>query len=96
MKSIIQNSKDRCYMCGMYRPLECHHVYGAAFRKKSEKYGLKVYICHWCHNEPPYGVHQDPDRRCWLQSEVQKIAMRYYGWTIEDFRELFGRNYLDE
>lgn len=83
-------------MCGMRRWLECHHVYGAAYRRKSERYGLKVYLCHFCHNEPPYGVHQDKERQRWLQSEVQRIAMEHYGWTEEEFRAMFGRSYLDE
>ena len=37
--------------------MEKHHIFGAANRKKSEKYGLTVDLCHWCHNEPPDGAH---------------------------------------
>lgn len=39
MESIIQKDKDHCFICGMNRnlePLDCHHIYGAANRSKSE------------------------------------------------------------
>lgn len=92
-KSIICEEK-RCYMCGSVRWLECHHVFGAANRKLSEKYGLKVYLCHYCHNEPPNGVHQNKAKREALQAKVQKIAMKHYGWSVEDFIRIFGQNYI--
>ena len=37
-----------CAICGrngMGDPLEKHHIFGGAYRKKSEKYGLTVYLC---------------------------------------------------
>lgn len=96
-KSIIQSDKDHCYICERnshadYYGLDEHHVYGASNRKKSEKYGLKVYICHnKCHLN---GVHKNAELNKALQARVQKIAMEHYGWTVEDFINLFGRNYL--
>lgn len=37
MKSILQNKKE-CYVCGLYAPLECHHIYfGNPNRNISEK-----------------------------------------------------------
>lgn len=94
-KSIIQTDK-RCYICGSTNWLECHHIYGGnPNRKLSEKYGLKVWLCHNHHNEPPNGVHFNYTYRCLLQEQAQKIAMNHYGWTIEDFIAIFGKNYLD-
>lgn len=29
-----------------------------------------------------------------LKRLAQQKAMEYYGWTIEDFRAIFGKNYL--
>ena len=63
-------------------------------RDKSEKYGLKVRLCHYCHNEPPDGVHQNKDRRLKLQAYVQGKAMEYYGWSVEDFRKEFYKSYV--
>ena len=92
--SIIQTEK-RCYICGSERWLECHHVYGGnPNRKLSERYGLKVWLCHWHHNEPPTGVHFNAELRQRLQAKVQKKAMKYYGWDTDQFRSIFGKNYI--
>lgn len=93
MKSIISTDK-RCYICHSCEMIEIHHVFGGANRKISERYGLTVPLCHYCHNEPPNGVHQNKEIRKKLQKKVQKFAMLRYGWSVEDFRKLFGKNYL--
>lgn len=90
----MQAEKESCYICGSRVWLEEHHVFGAANRKLSEKYGLKVWLCHDCHNEPPVGVHHNANLNNHLKAETQKKAMEYYGWTIDKFRNIFGKNYL--
>ena len=92
-RSIISEEK-KCYICGSVRWIEIHHVFGGADRKTSDIYGLTVPLCHYCHNEPPNGVHFNKEIRRKLQSKAQKIAMKHYKWSIEDFRDRFGRNYL--
>ena len=93
-KSIISEEK-RCYICGCRHWIEIHHVFGGtAYKKKADIYGLTVPLCHCCHNEPPNGVHFNKEIRRKLQAKVQKIAMKHYGWSVEDFRDRFGRNYL--
>ena len=93
MESIISNEK-RCYMCGSYQWIEIHHIFGAANRNKSTKYGLVVPLCHYCHNEHPNGVHQNKENRLKLQRIAQKRAMKKYGWTTEEFIKIFGKNYI--
>ena len=97
-ESIIQKDRTHCFLCGMntnLEPLDCHHVFGASNRKKSEKYGLKVYIHHSkCHIFGENSVHCNAKINRALQAFVQKKAMRHYGWTIEQFREIFGKNYI--
>ena len=97
-KSIIQEDKSYCYLCGMNRnlePLEEHHIFNGSNRKWSEKYGLKVYLhgCK-CHRLGPDSVHVNAEIRETLQDEAQRIAMKHYKWSIDDFRNIFGRNYL--
>lgn len=96
MKSIIQgDGEDKCFLCGRTDWIERHHIFnGTANRKKSEKYGLTVHLCHWCHNEPPYGVHFNSNRDLMLKRFAQEQAMEYYGWTVDEFREIFGKSYL--
>jgi hypothetical protein len=92
-KSIISEEK-RCFICGSRQWIEIHHIFGAADRKKSTEYGLVVPLCHYCHNEPPNGVHQNKDIRRKLQAYAQKKAMKHYGWDMDTWRSIFGRNYL--
>ena len=98
MDSIIQKDKESCYLCGMNRnlePLECHHVFNGSNRKWSEKYGLKVYLhgCK-CHRLGKESVHVNSEIREALQARAQLIAMRHYNWSVEDFRQRFGRSFI--
>ena len=96
MNSIITgNEKGKCFICGRHMPTESHHIFfGTANRKPSEKYGLKVDLCHECHNEPPNGGHFSNIQCRFLQKIAQSEAMRYYGWSKDEFMQIFGRNYL--
>lgn len=91
MDSIIQEEKE-CFMCGCKNNLECHHIFGGnPNRKLSEKYGLKVYLCHEHHNEPPNGVHFNKKIREYLQRIAQTAFETYYPQL--DFVGVFGKNY---
>lgn len=92
--SKTEDGKPICYMCGRIHWIEWHHVFGGPDRKSSERYGLVVPLCHWCHNEPPNGVHHNRENMDKLRAAVQKLAMEHYGWTVEEFREIFGRSYI--
>lgn len=94
-RSII-SEEQCCYICGSVRWLECHHqhIFGAFNKKKSEKYGLLVNLCHWCHNCPPNGVHHNREIRRKLQAYAQAKAMKEFNWSTEDFIKEFGRNYI--
>ena len=96
MDSIIQKNPSKCFICGSRHWLEWHHIFGGALRSKSERLGIKVRLCHYCHNEPPNGVHHNKEIRQKLQSFAQKKAMYHYGWSVEDFRREFYKNYIKE
>lgn len=82
-----------CYFCKTNRNLERHHIFGGANRDKSERYGLTVILCHRHHNEPPDGVHHNSLNDKMLKSMAQSLAMIRYGWRVEDFTKIFGKNY---
>ena len=86
----------QCYICGRWAMTERHHVFNGALRRKSEKYGCVVDLCHWCHNEPPYGVHfnQELDNR--LKATYQRKVMAENGWDRQKFIQEFGRSYINE
>lgn len=96
MKSIIQTDRNACYLCGRnsaFEPLDEHHVFGGlGYRDLSERYGLKVYLHHMsCHLN---GVHKDGELAHRLKANVQKKAMEHYGWSVAEFVEIFGKNYI--
>jgi hypothetical protein len=90
MHSILHEKWGGCFLCGN-PAVEEHHVFGGPNRANSEKYGLKVYLCHAHHNEPPTGVHFNADLRAGLQAWAQAEFERVY--PQEDFVKIFGRNY---
>ena len=80
----------RCFLCGRNDPsdpLERHHILGGTNRKKSEKYGLVVYLCgNRCHRNGRGAVHKNGDQMRRLRRYGQLKAMEEQGWTEEDFR----------
>lgn len=89
-----------CWLCGRNGcgdPLDTHHIFGGPRRKKSEKYGLCVFLCHHrCHLDGPQAVHRNAETMQQLHEYGQKKAMRENGWSVDEFRMEFGRNYLDD
>jgi len=96
----FNQQERRCFLCGRNGqgdPLDKHHAFPGALRDKSEQYGLWVYLCHArCHIFGAEAVHNCVETKKWIQSFAQKKAMIEQGWTIEQFRREFGKNYLNE
>lgn len=91
MKSILQSEKE-CYICHTLYDIEEHHVFmGTANRRKSEEYGLKVWLCHE-HHTGDSGVHfnkaLDTKLKQMAQAEFEKT------YTREEFIREFGKSYL--
>lgn len=92
MNSIIQKDK-KCFLCCTTMNLEEHHIFGGnPNRELSERYGLKVWLCHRHHNEPPNGVHFRKEYMDLLHEEGQTQFEIHY--PNLNFREIFGKNYL--
>ena len=91
-KSILQEEKE-CYICGTTLNLEKHHIYGAANRKLSEKYGCVVWLCKR-HHTGAAGVHFNKKIRLTLQARCEVAFLQKYNKTIEDFIENFRKNYI--
>ena len=84
-KSIVQTQKE-CYICrylaaqqGYYGELPSaglhkHHImFGIANRKKSEHFGLWVYLCVPHHEYGPDAVHSNRDVRIFLCRIGQQV-----------------------
>ena len=86
----------RCFLCGRTTGLERHHVFGAAHRDLSDRLGLVVDLCAWCHREGPDAAHRSAETMQLLHEYGQRKAMHDFGWTVEEFQARFGKNYLDD
>ena len=106
MKSIIQTQKE-CFLCrllakqqGYYGELpksglHRHHVmFGTANRKKSEQYGLWVYLCVAHHEYGPDAVHANRSVRILLCQIGQQAFERKY--SHEKYMQEFGRDWMCE
>ncbi len=89
---------SKCFLCGRNGSrdrLDRHHIFGGANRKKSERYGLVVHLCHNdCHIFGEKAAHKNAETMLELHKYGQEKAMREQGWSVEDFIKVFGKNYL--
>ena len=92
MDSILQTEKE-CWFCGATYGLEEHHIFaGVANRKISEKYGLKVWLCHR-HHTGADGAQYDRALNLRLKQDAQKAFERTH--THEEWMNLIRKNYLE-
>lgn len=83
---------ESCLICGTTHDLHVHHVFfGTANRRKSEKHGMKVYLCRE-HHTGNSGVHHnkqlDLEVKMWAQGKFEETHSRQH------FINIFGKNYL--
>lgn len=91
--SILGSRKGRCYLCSRYGQTEEHHIFGGPNRTLSEKYGLKVDLCLECHRFGAHAVHKDQA----VMDELHRLGQEAFESQIgsrEQFRKIFGRNWL--
>lgn len=100
--SILQIDNGTCYLCEKqnrdqrkyHSYLEIHHIYGGPNRALSEQHGFKVKLCLEHHRIGPDAVHQNIKNMRLLQKDAQREYEKTH--TRQQFRELIGRNYLDD
>ena len=73
---------------------EC--FFGTRNRKKSIEDGLVVFLTPELHNMSNMGVHFNWDFNLRIKEEAERVWLKYYNKTIDDFRERYGKNYLEE
>lgn len=95
MKSIMHDG-EACFLCGRNGyadPLDWHHIFGGANRKLSEKYGLKVRLCHGrCHENGKAAVHKNKAVNDELKAKGQAAFEEAH--PDLDFLSIFGKNYI--
>ena len=104
-QSILHNKEDgTCYLCNLLNVwnkdervsvLEEHHViYGRAYRRKSEHYGLKVYLRLPHHRTSGEAVHQNNEMSELLEKIAQIAFEKRYGH--EKWMQEFDKNHLTD
>lgn len=94
MRRLALQANRECFFCGQREGLHEHHVFGGtANRKKSDKYGLTVWLCPAHHNMSSKGVHMNRKQDLILKRYAQKIFEEEYGH--DEFMRIFHRNYLE-
>ena len=91
-------SDRRCALCGANGsadPLDRHHVFNGALRKKSEKYGAVVDLCHHsCHLYGAAAIHRCRETSLFFKRQAQARIMFEQGWDTDRWIAEFGKNYL--
>lgn len=90
-QQVIKWPENQCFVCGRRdRTLQRHEVFHGPYRTKSKNYGCWVIVCDVCHEK----IHRGDDLLDWkLKVIMQHRAMQKYGWSVDDFRRVFGKNY---
>jgi len=93
--SIITADMTKCIECGK-KPIQKHEIfYGTGKRKKSIQYGLVIPLCEEIHhNGNAIGIHKDKELDTKWKIIGQKAFMQHYNKTTDEFREIFGKNYI--
>ena len=88
LTSVLTDNMDECIFSHT-TPVERHHIFGGANRKRSEKYGFVVPLRPDLH---PNGVHAKAIDKV-LKQMAQEYYEIYYG-TRQEFIKEFGKSYL--
>lgn len=88
LKSIITNDWEHCFVCGRQAE-QIHHIFNKTDKKRSEKYGLLIPVCHRCHSD----IH---DRNESLNKQIKKLAQTKFEsqYGKELWRTEFKKSYL--
>lgn len=90
-KSLFNTEDGVCYNCGLVGDTARHEILHGANRSISKKTGLWIAVCPRCHTL----IHQeDNGKYLYLKEKAQEKYMHEYNVSIDEFRILFGRNYL--
>lgn len=89
--SILTSDLEHCIICRTKKD-NLHEVFfGTANRSKSMLWGCVIPLCFTHHTE----MHKNIEWQKYWHIEAEKKFLYYYNMTKDDFRKIFGKNYLD-
>ena len=87
--SLFTDDLDTCMFCGGIAT-ELNEIFRGRNRRNSMKYGAVQPLCHRCHTKITDNVELETK---WKVKGQEKI-MEYFKMTVEEFIEIFGKNYI--
>lgn len=87
--SILTDNLDVCYICKNKRD-DLHEIFMGAKRLVSIRYGLVLPLCRLHHSE----MHNNSEMYLKWLKKGQLVFMKHYNKTADEFRAIFGKNYL--
>lgn len=87
--SIFTDNLNICTFCGM-KATDLNEIFRGRNRQNSMKYGAVIPLCRRCHCKITDNYNLEMK---WKIKGQEKI-MNYYNMNIEEFINIFGRNYL--
>lgn len=92
--SVFTSDLDTCYISGDCKeagaPIEIHHIFGAANKNASERYGFIIPLRSDWHTLASYSIHQDMKLNVYYKRKCQQYWLEHYG-TKEQFIAEFGK-----
>lgn len=89
---VLAYKDDACFLCDRMGDLVRHEIFHGPYRTKSKALGCWVLLCPDCHMQ----LHANADLDRQLRQIGQRLAMAWYDWTVDEFRERFGKNFEEE
>ena len=87
--SIFTDDLETCMFCGGIAT-ELNEIFRGRNRRNSMKYGAVQPLCHRCHTKITDNVELETK---WKVKGQEKI-MEYFKMSVEEFIEIFGKNYI--
>ena len=95
--SILQWDLSYCFLCGRRdRKLDRHECFFGPYRQKCKEDGLWIMLCHYPCHQGPDGAQYNRQLREEIADIAQRRAMNEYGWSMEEWIERYGKNWLKD
>lgn len=94
--SIFTGDLKRCYITGGIRNVEVHHIFGAADKRMSEKYGFMLPLRRDYHRGEEYSIHENRIFSVNMKIACQNYYVNVLGKSEDEWRSEFRKWYTEE